>query len=79
LAARNHLLDGLLEIDGLGTQICQDFYDQRVIFGQQPEEEMFGSNVFVVAAMRFVARPYQRFTDPGGEIVACQKSLLVEP
>ena len=39
---------------------------------------MFGPDVFVIAAMGFLARFYQRAANAVGKIVAGQKVLLVE-
>ena len=43
----------------------------------RPSRQMLGADVFVVPAMRFVARLDQGAAYPGREIVPCQKFLLV--
>ena len=78
LTVLNHALDGRLYLVVLDAQVLENVHHQRVVFLEQAEEEMLGSHVLVMAAMRFLSRLDERAAYSICEVVPGQKGLLVE-
>ena len=68
------MVDGGLDLYRARAEVFQHVHYERVVFRQQAEQEMLGTNVLMVSAMRFLARLDQRAAHPGSEIVAGQKT-----
>jgi hypothetical protein len=66
-----------LNIDGPDAEVLQHVHDEGIILGEEAEQQVLGSDVLMIAPMRFIARLDQGTAYPGGEVVPGQKSLLV--
>ena len=74
LTVLDYLLDRALDPEGRGTQVLENIHHQRVVFLEEAEDKVLGSDVLVIASMRFLARLDQRAAHPVCEIVAGQKA-----
>jgi len=72
-----HPFDDPLNSRRAGAEVVEDIHDERIVLGEQPEQEMLGPHVLVVAPVRLLARLDQRAAYPSCEVVASQRASLV--
>ena len=76
LTVDGHILNRRLQIDGSDVEALEYVHDERVLLGQQTDEQMLRPHVVVVPPLRLFARLDQRPANSVGEIVPAQKTLL---
>ncbi len=73
---RDHALHRHLQIDGADAEVLENVHDERVLFCQKAQKEVFRSHVFVMAAAGVFPRLDKCPAHSAVKIVAGQQNLL---